>query len=175
MPQKRRNANYMCVKRETCGCLGQEQGLTGLVEDTGETDERSPQAKQIRPVDKRRIRQLHIWWGNRCKESSGQAERKTASEMHVAPQISQWLNLAVPGCTLLYLAISSSTWMYLDISCIRKAFNKSHPAFAELSTKVILLSQSFQRKPSCFRRAFNESHLAFVELLTKAILLSQSF
>ena len=27
-------------------------------EDTGETDERSPQAKQIRPVDKRRIRKL---------------------------------------------------------------------------------------------------------------------
>ena len=54
-----------------------------------------------------------------------------------------------------------------------RAFNERHPdpAFVELSTKAILLSQSFQRKPSCFRRAFNKSHPAFVELSMKAILL----
>ena len=45
-----------------------------------------------------------------------------------------------------------------------RVFNKSHPAFIELTTKAILLSKSFQQKPSCFRRAFNKSHPAFVEL-----------
>ena len=51
-----------------------------------------------------------------------------------------------------------------------RALNKSHPAFKELSTKVILLSLSFQWKSSwsCFRRAFNKSHPAFVELSTEA-------
>ena len=53
-----------------------------------------------------------------------------------------------------------------------RVFNESHPAFIELTTEAILLSKSFQQKPSCFRRAFNKSHLAFVELSTKAILLS---
>ena len=64
-----------------------------------------------------------------------------------------------------------------------RASNESHPAFVELWTKAILLSQSFQQKvfcfcstfnesQSCFCRAFNESHPALVELLTKAILLS---
>ena len=42
-------------------------------------------------------------------------------------------------------------------SCFRRAFNKSHPAFVELSTKVILLSKSFQQKWSCFRRALGET------------------
>ena len=33
-------------------------------------------------------------------------------------------------------------------SCFRRAFNESHPAFEELSTKAILLSYSSQRKTS---------------------------
>ena len=53
-----------------------------------------------------------------------------------------------------------------------RVFNESHPAFIKLTIRAILLSKSFQQKPSCFRRAFNKSHLAFVELSTKAILLS---
>ena len=57
-------------------------------------------------------------------------------------------------------------------SCFRRAFNESHLAFVELSTKATLLSLSIQRKPSYFRRAFNENHPAFVELSTKVILLS---
>ena len=43
---------------------------------------------------------------------------KTASELHVAPQISQWmfqLHLALPGCTWLYLAVPVSTWPYLTL------------------------------------------------------------
>ena len=39
--------------------------------------------------------------------------------------------------------------------------------FMELSTKVILLSESFQRKSAFFRSAFNKSHPAFRELSTK--------
>ena len=35
-------------------------------------------------------------------------------------------------------------------SCFRRAFNESHPTFAELSTKLILLSESSWR--DCFRR-----------------------
>ena len=44
-----------------------------------------------------------------------------------------------------------------------RALNESHPAFIELSMKVILF------------RAFTESHLAFVELSMKAILLLWTF
>ena len=50
--------------------------------------------------------------------------------------------------------------------------------FGELSTKVILLSWSTQRKSSCFRGALNKSHHdpAFVELPMKyTLLLQQSF
>ena len=59
-------------------------------------------------------------------------------------------------------------------SCFRRAFNESHPAFVELSSKAILFLSIIQQKSSCFRRAFNESHPAFVELSTKVILLSKS-
>ena len=34
------------------------------------------------------------------------------SEMAAAPQIAQWLNLAIPGFTCLYLAVPGCTWLY---------------------------------------------------------------
>ena len=71
-----------------------------------------------------------------------------------------WLYLVVPGCTLPHLALPGCTWIYL--------------AFVRLSTKAILLSQSFQQKPSYFRRAFNESHPVFVDHPTKVVLLQKT-
>ena len=51
-------------------------------------------------------------------------------------------------------------------------FHAFWKAFIELSTKVILLLESFQRKSSCFWRAFNESQPAFEGLSTKVSLFS---
>ena len=70
-----------------------------------------------------------------------------------------------------FVAKPSIVAIYVLFVRLSQGFQR-HPAFIELTTKAILLSKSFQQKPSCFRRAFNESHLAFEELSTKAILLS---
>ena len=51
-------------------------------------------------------------------------------------------------------------------SCFRRAFNKSHLAFIELSTKVILLSQSFQQKPKTTN---------IKEIVKKTMFLSRKF
>ena len=56
--------------------------------------------------------------------------------------------------------------------CFRRAFNKSHPAFVELTTKAILLSKSLQRKPSCFQRKAKTTN---IYAIVKNGILSQKF
>ena len=46
------------------------------------------------------------------------------------------------------------SWFTCFLKGFRRAFNKSQPAFIELSTKVILISERFQR--DCLRSAFGE-------------------
>ena len=38
-----------------------------------------------------------------------------ASVMHVTPRISQWLYLAVRGCTWPYVAVPGRTWLYMAV------------------------------------------------------------
>ena len=61
-------------------------------------------------------------------------------------------------------AFKSIVAIYTFLSfCFCRAFNVSHPALVELSTKIILLSKSFKRKSSCFRRAKNYQYYAIVK------------
>ena len=84
---------------------------------------------------------LGHWQGGRCCASARAAltERSGSSTKGRTPNIRYFVaKLSIVAIYALFERLSQG--FQRKPSCFRRAFNKSHPAFVDLSTKAILLS-----------------------------------
>ena len=87
----------------------------------------------------------------------------TFSPNRWALDIKRWQKLGERGSSIHRKGRVFPNIRYLVAKLSIVAINALWEASVELSTNVILLSESFQRKSACFRRAINETHYAFRE------------